>query len=582
MKVDNEDVKNLLKNIDEGKIQLPEFQRDWVWNDDKIKKLLASVLSDYPIGALMFLACGQPDNVNFSYRAIEGAPSMPNKVEELILDGQQRLTTLYCSMYGDKPVKINVGKNTSEYLYFINIEKAVNVKDGDLSDAVESFRMTKTNLVYKEPAKQFESKLFPLNIVFNSTKKLQWQTKYFAHYNQDDTVIDEYTNFLENIVDKLLSYKIPVIMLEKDTNLVSVCRMFESINEVGVKLSEFDLLTAKFSKDKFNLREDWRKIKDKKPFDEENVLNVIEDVNFLTACTLFSSYSKSKTDNNVIVSCSKTDLLNLKLDEYKNCRDKVRSGFIEAKNFLADEKIFKSNDLPYRPQLIPLAVLFALIKKTSLDNAAAKKKIRQWYWCGVFGEIYNNAANSDRFVSDVTEVMDWINGGKTPKIVKEVEFNPARLLTRSSSAVYKGVIALILQNKSLDFIKGTDMGTAFFNDKNVELHHIFPQKYCKQKNFDKEKWDSALNKTPLINETNNKLGGDAPSKYLKRTTLDEETLIDVLKSNWIDIDDLKKDDFDSFIVHRAKKILDVIEKICGKKFGHADAEVITKFGQSLE
>jgi len=582
LKVDNEDVKNLLKNIDEGKIQLPEFQRDWVWNDDKIKKLLASVLSDYPIGALMFLACGQPDNVNFSYRAIEGAPSMPNKVEELILDGQQRLTTLYCSMYGDKPVKINVGKNTSEYLYFINIEKAVNVKDGDLSDAVESFRMTKTNLVYKEPAKQFESKLFPLNIVFNSTKKLQWQTKYFAHYNQDDTVIDEYTNFLENIVDKLLSYKIPVIMLEKDTNLVSVCRMFESINEVGVKLSEFDLLTAKFSKDKFNLREDWRKIKDKKPFDEENVLNVIEDVNFLTACTLFSSYSKSKTDNNVIVSCSKTDLLNLKLDEYKNCRDKVRSGFIEAKNFLADEKIFKSNDLPYRPQLIPLAVLFALIKKTSLDNAAAKKKIRQWYWCGVFGEIYNNAANSDRFVSDVTEVMDWINGGKTPKIVKEVEFNPARLLTRSSSAVYKGVIALILQNKSLDFIKGTDMGTAFFNDKNVELHHIFPQKYCKQKNFDKEKWDSALNKTPLINETNNKLGGDAPSKYLKRTTLDEETLIDVLKSNWIDIDDLKKDDFDSFIVHRAKKILDVIEKICGKKFGRADAEVVAKFGQSLE
>ena len=85
-----------------------------------------------------------------------------------------------------------------------------------------------------------------------------------------------------------------------------------------------------------------------------------------------------------------------------------------------------------------------------------------------------------------------------------------------------------------------------------------------------------------IRRDNNKLGCDAPSKYLKRTTLDEETLIDVLKSNWIDIDDLKKDDFDSFIVHRAKKILDVIEKICGKKFGRADAEVVAKLGQSLE
>lgn len=582
MKVDNADVKNLMKNIDEGKIQLPEFQRDWVWNDDKIKKLLASVLSDYPIGALMFLACGQPDNVNFSYRPIEGAPSMPDKVEELVLDGQQRLTTLYSSMYSNKPVKINVGKNTSEYLYFINIEKAVNVKDGDLSDAVESFRMTKTNLVYKEPAKQFESKLFPLNIVFNSTKKLQWQTKYFAHYNQDDTVIDEYTNFLENIIDKLLSYKIPVIMLEKDTNLVSVCRMFESINEVGVKLSEFDLLTAKFSKDKFNLREDWQKVKNKKPFDEENVLSVVDDVTFLTACTLFSSYSKSKLDNNVIVSCSKADVLNLKLDDYKNCRDKVRAGFIAAKNFLADEKIFRSADLPYKTQLIPLSVLWALIKKTSLDNAAAKNKIRQWYWCGVFGEVYNNAANSDRFSSDVTGVMDWINGGDVPKIVKEVEFNPARLLTRSTSAVYKGILALILQNNCQDFIGGDNMGNAFFNDKSVEIHHIFPKKYCLTKKLDKEKWDSALNKTPLRDTTNKALGGYSPSNYIETINLDEETLTEILKSNWIDIDDLRKDDFDSFIVHRAKKILDVIEKICGKKFGHADAEVITKFGQSLE
>ncbi len=86
----------------------------------------------------------------------------------------------------------------------------------------------------------------------------------------------------------------------------------------------------------------------------------------------------------------------------------------------------------------------------------------------------------------------------------------------------------------------------------------------------------------MLNETNNKLGGDAPSKYLKKIDFDEETLTEILQSNWIDIDDLRKDNFDAFIVHRAKKILDVIEKICGKKFGRADAEVITKFGQSLE
>ena len=335
-------------------------------------------------------------------------------------------------------------------------------------------------------------------------------------------------------------------------------------------------MTATFAKYNFNLREDWNKIKNKKPFNDDNVLQDVEGAIFLAACTLLNAYKVG------IKSCEKRDVLNLPLDVYKECRDKIRNGFVEVKNFLADEKIFRSKDLPYTSQLIPLSVLFAIIKEKSLNNAAAKNKIRQWYWCGVFGEVYNNAANMGRYINYINEVMDWINGGDVPKVVKDLEFSATSLLSGPGGAIYKGVIAIILQNNSRDFIKGDNMGTAFFNDKNVELHHIFPQKYCKQKKFDKEKWDSALNKTPLLNDTNNKLGGDAPSKYLKKINFDEETLIEILKSNWIDIDDLRKDNFDAFIVHRAKKILDVIEKICGKKFGRADAEVITKFGQSLE
>lgn len=443
MKVDNADVKTLIKNIDEGKIQLPEFQRDWVWEDEKIKKLLSSVLSDYPIGALMFLSYDR--NIQqFAYRPIESAPDKSDKIEELVLDGQQRLTAIYCAMYSDKPVKARKGKNYIEYLYFVDMEKAVNVKDGDLSDAVISFRMTKNTLMYKDIKKQYECKLFPLNVIFNEEKKDDWFEGFRDFYGKDSDDTKKAKQFKTGIIAKFIGYKIPVIMLEKDTNLVSVCRMFESINEVGVKLSEFNLLTAKFSKDKFNLREDWDKIKSKKPFNEENVMSCVEDVTFLTACALFISYNKNKSDSKILVSCSKRDVLNLELEDYKEFKDKLRIGFIEAKNFLADEKIFRVNDLPYKTQLIPLAVLFALIKKTSLENAAAKKKIRQWYWCGVFGEIYNNAANSDRFVSDVVGVMDWISGGDAPNIVKDFEFHYSRLFSGKGSAISKGILALIL------------------------------------------------------------------------------------------------------------------------------------------
>ena len=565
---------DLIKKIRAGEIQLPDFQRDWVWNEKKIRFLISSVLSEYPIGALMFLAYNK-NKCLFAYRPIEGAPYIKEEPEELVLDGQQRLTALYCSMYSDKPVKIKKAKVFEEYLFFVDIEEAVAEID-NIDKSVKAVKIGTKNSDLTISVNQYEKKYFPLNIILDEEKKEDWFDGYKDFYGKDSDAAKKAKQFKTSIAAKVTGYKIPIIMLEKDKPLESVCRMFENINQVGIKLNEFDLLTATFAKYNFNLREDWNKIKNKKPFNEDNVLRDVEGAIFLVACTLLTAYKKG------IKSCEKKDVLELPLDDYKDCRDNIRNGFVEVKNFLADEKIFRSNDLPYKPQLIPLSVLFAIIKKTSFDNAATKNKIRQWYWCGVFGEVYNNAANMGRYINHINEVMDWIKGGDTPKIVKDLEFSATSLLNGPGGAIYKGIIAIILQNRSKDFIQGDDMGTAFFNDKNVEIHHIFPQKYCKQKKFDKDKWDSALNKTPLINDTNNKLGGDAPSKYLKRINLDEETLTAVLKSNWIDIDDLKKDDFDSFLVHRAKKILDVIEKICGKKFGRADVEVINKFGQSLE
>ena len=117
----NFDLGSLLEEIKRGEIQLPDFQREWIWSDDKIKSLLESVIRDFPINSILFLAC-DADKIKFSYRTIEGVDKTDNKPLQLILDGQQRLTSLYGAFFSDKPLKLG---NDKEFCYYVDMKKAV-------------------------------------------------------------------------------------------------------------------------------------------------------------------------------------------------------------------------------------------------------------------------------------------------------------------------------------------------------------------------------------------------------------------------------------------------------------------------
>lgn len=88
-------LKDLLKDASKGVLQLPDFQRSWVWDEDRIKSLIASVSRGFPVGALMTLETG--GDVDFKPRPVEGAPKSAETVrpDVLLLDGQQRITSLY-------------------------------------------------------------------------------------------------------------------------------------------------------------------------------------------------------------------------------------------------------------------------------------------------------------------------------------------------------------------------------------------------------------------------------------------------------------------------------------------------------
>lgn len=588
MQTNDRPISELMQSVENGNAQLPDFQRGWVWDDNRIKALIASITNGYPVGAAMFLEYGNA-NIRFKYRVIEGSPAQNVVPSELILDGQQRLTSIYSSLYSPNPVhtRTDKGKDIQRY-YYIDIEKALD-PSVDRVDAIISVPETRKitsnfgrdiDLDLSSQEKEFEHKMFPLNIILDTPKTFLWQQEYLKYHN--NTVVTEYMDFQTKIIMPVIQYKMPVILLDKNTPKEAVCQVFENVNTGGVSLTVFELVTAIFAMDDFELRKDWEE-RQKKYF-EGDLLSVITATDFLTACTLLSTYKKGGT-----VSCKKKDVLNLSLEEYKKYVEDLTAGFVEAEKILQEERIFSSKDLPYTTQFIPLAVLCTLLADgNQIKVTNIKNKIKQWYWCGVFGEMYGGA-NETRYVYDVVGVMDWISDDtKVPRTVQESFFNPTRLLGLQSrlSAAYKGIMALVLKNHCQDFISGREMDFTVYKAENIDIHHIFPRAYCESKKYDKTLWNSVVNKTPITYSTNREIGGVAPSAYLSKIENKGQVAGDVLDkyigTHWIDVSCCRNDDFHGHIISRAKMLLAAIENATGKSIAGKDSEeVINSFGESL-
>jgi hypothetical protein len=232
------------------------------------------------------------------------------------------------------------------------------------------------------------------------------------------------------------------------------------------------------------------------------------------------------------------------------------------------QKIFAGRDLPYRTQLVPLAAVYAAVPK-ELKTDSTKNKITRWFWSGVFGELYGSAIES-RFAKDLPEALDWLDGAEEPDTVKEATFAASRLhsLRTRNSAAYKGLSALLMRDGGLDFLAGDPIDLQLYFDEEVDIHHIFPQKWCEDNNIRHKLMDCVVNKTPLSARTNRVIGGNAPSHYLakleKKAGMKPQRMAEILESHVIDSEALRDDDFESFFEARTVALLARIEKAMGK------------------
>ena len=587
---------DLLKKLQSGEIQLPDFQRDWIWDDDKIKSLLESVIRGFPINSIMLLEC-DADNIKFACRTLEGVVATTAKPQYLILDGQQRLTSLYGALFSNEPVAIKKGRKS--FYYYVDMAKAIDAvkNSSEVEDMIISVPPNKklkskgVNWDLSTQEKEFAAGMFPLNKIFGAWDWIFGYTSNYAAGNDKKSFIKQ---FNDAVISSITHYEIVAIELEKNTALESVCKIFEKVNKGVAELGVFDLLTSIFAAktddngNPIKLRDDWTKLG--KEFADKglNILTAIDCSDFVTALTLLVSYEKFCLDKKTSVSCKGEDILKLDYKDYVQYREDITEGFIEAGKFLEEEGISTLKYLPYKSQLIPMSAIFAELKLSGKDNAASRNKIRQWYWCCVFGESYKDGQGA-RYAKDIVQVMKWINKREEPDIIKKTQIGALRLMTLKStaSAAYKGMISIIFKNGAKDFIAGKDMGICADYAESIEIHHVFPKKYCDTCGISKDKYDSIANKTLILKGTNKIIGGNPPSDYLakieRKTKLSSADVDEILEQHFIDAELCRADNFDAFIVDRAEKILDAVEKLTGRKVDGRDSPEIKKlFGASLK
>ena len=585
-----ESLKEILKNISSGTIQLPDFQRGWVWDDNHIRDLLVSIARSFPVGAVMMLETG--GEMRFQTRPVEGLEKTEAKdkdPENLILDGQQRLTTLTQAIALSSPVhtRTSKGKKIKRHYYF-DIELALETSNDLYSAiiAVDENRQIRKNfgrdieLDLSTTEKECQQLYFPCDQIMNSD---DWEMKLY------EVAPDHYPTFMafrKKILDAFRHYQLPIIQLNKETNKEAVCLVFEKVNTGGVQLSVFELITASYAADGYNLRDDWygsesRQVESRRDrITQDPLLSGIEATEFLQAVTLLHTRDRKRKDVEQAktgkqirpVSAKRADVLELPLRAWRNLSDQVEQGFKLAGKFLRKESFYSKKEIPYSTQIVPLAAVLSYLKDRWLEPRIYDK-LSQWFWCGVLGELYGGAVET-RIANDYEELIRWFeDDNELPRSVTDANFQTDRFFTLKSrlSAAYKGINILVLRNGAKDWFWKAGIQELDIDEVSLDIHHIFPKDWCIKHQIPKDSYDCILNKTPLSYRANRKIGGVAPSVYLpriqkeKNVGLSDAEMNEILETHFVSAEFLRKDDYEGFIRDRSEKLSQLIEKAMGKE-----------------
>ncbi|MBT2386651.1 DUF262 domain-containing protein [Streptomyces sp. ISL-11] len=590
--LDNVRLKKLLADVASGGVQLPDFQRDWKWQDDRVRAIIATVTLDYPLGVVMTLETGGASP--FRSSALTGA-QFPEETEPslLLLDGQQRLTSLFQALFQNEPVKTKDQRgNPVQRWYYVDIERAVG-SPADRDEAIVSVpedKILRTNFArdvvhdLTSTVGECAAGLFPLHIVFDTPAVNSWRRVY---EKADDRHFDLWSRFEEQVLEHVRSFQVPMIKLAASTSMDAVCAVFERVNTGGLPLDVFELLTATYAGDRayreregtyYQLPQVWQGIKaglaEQHPVFGRMDVGVddgLSSSDFLQAVALVRTWLRKQDGLGTGVSCKRRDLLELPLADFEKLAPLLTDAFAWVGAFLERQSIVRVTDLPYRTQLVPLAAVRAILGSET-DTLGAEDMITQWYWCGVLGEMYGGSTET-RFTRDVEQLVAWIRRvGVAPETVTDAYFFSERLdtLTTRNSAAYKGIYALLIKQGAVDWhYTNAPLKPALLDEYGVDIRHVFPRAWVRKRGTDNRyPVNSIVNKTPLSLRAAQSLTGP-PASWLDSLAMAadmrREWFDDVIATHLIDPYLLRENDYETFYVARAEQLMNMVYAAMGKR-----------------
>ncbi|MDR6770231.1 DUF262 domain-containing protein [Azospirillum sp. BE72] len=501
MDIQSPSISSLMDDVVNGRVVLPDFQRDFVWKVEDIKDLLISALADYYVGTMLYMD-DLVETTDFATRLIYGVESRFPTVEaksiiKLLLDGQQRCSAIFYALY--EPSLPLFGRK-SPYRFVLHIPDAL-LKKWD--DAVIGYAVTNKRDAARYSGEDYIHfrEFVDASALIARLSKNKWTDKFPDIFN---------------IVNGFNQFKIQMVELKRGTPIDTVVEIFERINRTGMPLNITDLLTARLVRKDIKLRDLVDSAQESYQFAQDDV-GIPSEFILRTICLM---QGKEITKSNILHLSSNTFSEDWKkacgcLDQAYRMMTSISGGFGAA-----DFKRFA----PFKTILIPLAVILWHVENSTRGTAPDYAKVSEWYWASVFGNRYNEAVNSTTF-SDCTRMRDWLlEKSPAPEFIRN--FNPQSVdlfVTSKSSATYRGILCQILLNGASDFKSGKQ---ATHDLAKLQDDHIFPRAGFND--------NSILNRTLIT--SNSEKSNQHPSKYFGalETVHGRDGLLDILRSHLMD------------------------------------------------
>lgn len=424
----NPRIASLLGDVTKGNIKIPVLQREFVWQDEQIMSLLDSIYHGYPVGSLLLWSTKE----RLKHERNVGGFRLPKTPEDYpvqyVLDGQQRLTTLFGVFNSDS-----------------------DTEDDELAERFSvCFVPSREEFVHISAANPSES----INL-----KNILDTTKLLPELGRFDKAAQER---IANLTERFKDYEFPVVTIRDRTNQ-EVCRVFQRINSSGTSLSTLELLAAWTWSEQFDLRNEIQDLLERLAEKGYEDLSEVEVMRCLTAVARDSVDSDS--------------LVDVPPDELIAAMTKLKLAMSGAIDFLEKDLLIKNVVfLPFPIMIVPLVRFFAASPK---PTDAQRTSLRRWFWHCAFTQRYK--AGTNRLVMEDLGKMKELAAGTDvfAKLTAKVDRSMFRKTWRINSTVAKAVVSLLAQRHPHSFINGApvDLGNALSAYNAREFHHIYPKAY---------------------------------------------------------------------------------------------------------